>query len=487
MRSSTPFFQAFGPLLFGRAPKSPLADLLKKVKNISSLADLMAAFGCLIPEALLAPAKKGAHSRQRQYSRATTFWAFLSQVLSPGCACREAVRKVQAWFALQGGDIDPSGDTTAYCNARKKLDDKMLQRIHQQLADQIQRKSPLSDLWRGHHVKVVDGTTLSMPDTASNQADYPQPSSQKPGCGFPCMKLVGLFSLATGALLDFAKDNLHIHESVLFRKLWRLLRPGDLLLADRGFCSYFALATLLDGNVQSLMRLHQARRHDLRQGKCLGPNDRLVTWQKPAQRPAGLTEAQFDALPAVLQVRIVKLDVSAKGFRTRAITLVTTLLDASLYPLQALAELYMKRWSVELHFREIKITLGMDVLRTKSVTMIHKELLMHMIAYNIVRALMQEASIPHEVNINSLSFKGTLDTLRHWSQSVDCWQGKPRKQQSLIDAMLKLIAEDLLQMRPDRIEPRAKKRRAKNYKLLNKPRRQMKVPPHRNRPKSVLS
>jgi len=487
MRSSTPFFQAFGPLLFGRSPKSALATLLGKIKELSALNQLFAAFGFLIPQALLAPAEAGPHSRQRQYSLAVVFWAFLSQVLSPGCSCREIVRRVQAWFLLSGSAIEPSSDTAADCTARSKIDDGLLHHIHQQLAERIEGIAPQAALWRGRAVKIVDGTTASMPDTPANQAQYPQPSSQKPGCGFPVMKLVGLFSLATGALLEMVKGTLHIHESLLFRELWKLLCKDDILLSDRGFCSYLAIGSLRARGVDCLMRLHQKRKIDGRRGQRLGANDRLITWPKPRPCPPGFSPEQFAALPATLTLRVVQLDISAKGFRTRSISLVTTLLDPEAYPLQALGELYLQRWGVELHFREIKITLGLDVLRCLSPEMIHKELLMQMISYNIVRALMQEASIRHDVDLRRISFKGTLDTLRHWSQAVDACQGKPRQQSLLIAEMLRLIARDQLPERPGRVEPRAKKRRAKNYHLLTKPRHQMCVPPHRNRPKSRLS
>jgi hypothetical protein len=487
MRSATPFFAAFGPLLFGRSPKSALATLLEKIKDLSSLSQLFAAFGFLIPQALLAPAETGAHSRQRQYSLAIVFWAFLSQVLSPGCSCREIVRRVQAWFVLSSSAIEPSPDTAAYCTARSKIEDGLLHRIHQQLAERIEAIAPQAARWRGRAVKIVDGTMASMPDTLANQAHYPQSSSQKPGCGFPVMKLVGLFSLATGALLEMVKGTLHVHESVLFRELWKLLVQGDILLSDRGFCSYFAISSLRAQGVDCLMRLHQARKLDWRRGQRLGPNDRLILWHRPLQCPPGISPAQFATLPATLTLRVLRLEVSAKGFRTRSITLVTTLLDPQAYPLQALGELYLQRWGVELHFREIKITLGLDVLRCLSPAMIHKELRMQMISYNLVRALMQHAALRHEVDLRRISFKGTLDTLRHWSQAVDSCQGKPRKQSLLIDEMLRLIALDQLPERPGRVEPRAKKRRAKNYHLLTKPRHQMCVPPHRNRPKPRLS
>ena len=483
MRNTTPFFQAFGPLLFGRAPKSPLAAVPGKIQSFSSLSELMSACGSFIPQTLLEPLSEGDHSRQRQYSLPVTFWAFLAQVLSPATSCREIVRRVQAWHASVDSGVELSSETGAYCMARAKVQEYTLAIIHRQLAERCERAVPCHALWRGRSVKIVDGTTVSMPDTDTNQKTYPQPSSQKAGCGFPLMRLVGLFSLASGALLDFAKDNLHVHESLLFRQLWKHLQKGDILLADRGFCSYFALSSLLAQGVDSLLRFNQTRKTDLRHGRRLGSNDRLQIWRKPAIRPKDISQEQFDNIPATLTVRLVKFDIAEKGFRTRSVTVVTTLLDPKDFPLVDLADLYLRRWGVELRFREIKITLAMDVLRCLSPHMIHLELLMHMIAYNVVRALMQEAADRHHVELARISFKGTLDTLRHWSKLIGSRRGMPRKQAQLIDEMLRIIASDQVPDRPNRSEPRAKKRRPKNYQLITRPRNKMGRLPHRNRPR----
>jgi Transposase DDE domain len=304
------------------------AKLLLQADSISGLRE---AFGPMIPDALLCLQKHGSGSRQRLFSPLLTFWAFLSQVLSPHSACREAVRKVQAWWALRHQrDISP--DPSAYCQARARLPDQTLLRVHEQLADRLERNVASQSRWRGRNVTLVDGTNLSMPDTAQNQGAYPQPSTQKPGCGFPMMKLVGLFSLASGALLHFARGSLHIHESQLFGQLWKHLAKGDVILGDRGFCSFFAIGSLLQLGVDSVMRLHPTRRVDCRRGKRLAKDDFLLQWKKPRRRTAAWSQEAFAALPEVLNLRHIRLKVSVKGYRTRSLILVTTLLDPEAYP-----------------------------------------------------------------------------------------------------------------------------------------------------------
>ena len=489
MRNPTPFFAAFKPLLFGRPPRQGPAPFCHRSAAASqALGRLRDTFGFLIPDTLLARQECGVNSRDRLFSSVITFWAFLSQVLCPDAPCREAVRKVQAWWALQSWPpLDQiSANTSAYCQARLRLSLKKLQAIHEHIAQRLERNVPAVALWCARVVKVVDGTNVSMPDTSSNQQAWPQPSSQKPGCGFPMMKLVGLFSLASGALLKIAQGTLHVHESVLFRQLWKELEAGDVLLSDRGFCSYFALAALRSRLVDGVMRLHQARKIDSRRGRCLGPGDRLVEWIKPGQRTSAWTPEEFAALPASMTLRLIRLHVPLKGFRTRQIFLITTLLDALAYPAEAIGQLYMQRWSVELHFREIKTILRLDVLRCKTPAMIQREVLLHLIAYNLVRALMQQAALSYQLDLSRLSFKGTLDTLRHFADVLHATEGQPRKQAALLDHMMLLIAKDQVPLRPFRNEPRAKKRRAKNYHLLTKPRHQMRVPAHRNRPKQII-
>ena len=482
--SSTPFFSALFPLLFGRPPCRELKNLQTQALGTDSISELRKALGQFVPDALL-----GRHTqrgRDRLFTPLVTFWAFLSQVLSPQSACRDAVRKAQAWWSL-GRRLPVSTNTSAYCQARSRLSEQTLLAIHRQTAQRLECNVPTDSLWLGRRVKVVDGTTCSMPDTAESQKAYPQPGSQKPGCGFPMMKLVGLFCLASGALLEVVRGTLRVHESQLFRQLWPHLNPGDILLADRGFCSFFSLSSLQERGVDSVMRLHQRRRVDFRRGKRLAKDDILLNWTKPAQRPEALSVEEFNALPDSLRVRQIRLQPKIKGFRVRTIILVTTLFDPIAFPAQALGELYFQRWSVELHFREIKTLLRLDILRCLSPQMVYKELLLHVIAYNLIRCLMQQAAICHQVDLSRISFKGALDTLHHFADVIRAADTKPRQQTELYSEMLRLIALDQLPIRPQRSEPRAKKRRPKNYHLLTKPRKSMVITQHRSRHKAALS
>jgi Transposase DDE domain len=481
---STPFFSALFPLLFGRPPCRELKNLQARASGSDSISELRKALGQFVPDALL-----GRHTqsgRNRLFTPLVTFWAFLSQILSPQSACRDAVRKAQAWWSL-GRRLPVSTNTSAYCQARSRLSDQTLLAIHRQTAQRLECNVPTDSLWLGRRVKVVDGTTCSMPDTAESQKAYPQPGSQKPGCGFPMIKLVGLFCLASGALLEVVRGTLRVHESQLFRHLWPHLNPGDVLLADRGFCSFFSLSSLQERGVDCLMRLHQRRRVDFRRGKRLGPEDIVLHWTKPAQRPETLNAQEFSALPDSLTVRQIRLHPKIKGFRVRTIVLVTTLLDPIAFPVEVLGELYFQRWSVELHFREIKTLLRLDILRCLSPQMVHKELLLHMIAYNLIRCLMQQAAICHHVDLSRISFKGTLDTLHHFADVIRAAAAKPRRRAQLYSEMLRLIALDQLPIRPLRSELRAKKRRAKNYQLLTKPRKLMIIIQHRSRHKAALT
>jgi len=482
MRNNTPFLPKFGPLLFGRPPKSEQTKAREKLQSAQSLGDLKAVCADSIPDNFLAPTAKGAHSRRRQYSLPVVFWAFLAQVLSPNTSCREIVRRVKAWHASLPSDFDASPQTVAFCKARSKLPEKNLADICKHIANRCERNIPQGALWKGRPVKIIDGTTISMPDTPANQEQYPQHSSQKPGCGFPLMRMVGLFSLASGALLHFAKSSIHVHETLLFRQLWGFFEKDDILLGDRGFCSFYALSELKKRGIDSVIRLNQTRKTDMTKGKKLGSNDCLQVWKKPALVPRGITEEEFAQIPETLTARVVEIHFVANGFRSTNCLIVTTLLDAVAYPVVALGELYFQRWGIELHFRELKTLLGMEILRCRSPHMITRELLMHTIAYNVIRYIMQSASIRHNKPLARISFKGSLDTLRHWAPLLDADRNFPRKQRELLFQMLQIIASDPLPERPTRSEPRAKKRRSKNYQLLNKPRKSIGHLPRRNRP-----
>ena len=483
MRAKTPFFQAFGALLFGRRA-SKVAEQMKQLRSLGEIYEL---FGELLPKGLLRCSESGENSRDRKLTPEVTFWAFVSQVFDVGSACRDTVRKIEAWWrwsqkthvTTEDKRVTPS----AYCQARKRLDSRTLRLIFQQLSWTLGRRIRDDQLWLSRRVKIVDGTTFSMPDTPDNQRCWPQPTSQKEGLGFPCLKMVGLFCLSSGGLENIATGTLHQHESVLFRELWKDLQEGDVVLTDRGFSSYAAMARLSELKVDSVMRLHQARKVDFRRGCCLGPDDRLMTWAKPTQRTDAWSQEEWDALPETLELRLIRLRVTAPGFRTQKVTIVTTLTDGEAYPADAIRALYGQRWGVELHFYQLKILLGLDILRCKSPKMIEKEMFVHLIAYNLIRVFMQQAADRHKVELGRISFKGTLDTVRQFAAVVHAARHQPRRREQLIDEMLAMIADDPVPERPGRIEPRAKKRRAKNYHLLTKPRHQMRVPSHRNRPR----
>lgn len=268
--TTTPFFPAWRPRL---------ARLGQRVRHLrsQSLMHLDLLFGSLLPSWLLAQADEGPNSREQIYSVRRTFFGFLYQVLNPDCPCREVVRQIQSLLTLFSSRR-VSEDTGAYCAARARLPLDILARLRCAVAAHA---SKAEELWMGFRVRVLDGTAVSMPDTQKNQRAYPQSAEQKPGCGFPFMKIVGIFSLSTGALLDYARGNKHQHELSLLHRLLDVFKSGDLVLADRGFSCYTLLALLWRKNVPALMRLHHARSGDLRRGKRLGKHDRLIVWRKP--------------------------------------------------------------------------------------------------------------------------------------------------------------------------------------------------------------
>ena len=469
----TPFFPQLRTRLAALGPR--VHDLRQQ-----SLLHLEQLLGQFIPLGLLSQADEGLNSRERIYSLRRTFWAFLYQVLNPTCPCREVVRQIQALFCLHHlGPVDEA--TGGFCQARLRLPLDLLQRLRHAVAALANRLLPeVQQLWFGLCPKVIDGTTTTMPDTPQNQRAYPQSRSQKPGCGFPLMKIVGIFSLSSGVLLDYVKGNKHQHELALLRKLLDHFKPRDLAVADRGFSSYVLMALLLLRGVGSLFRLHQARAADFRKGKRLGPNDRLFTWAKPQQKPSYLPQSLWKLIPTELSVRVLRFQLRVPGFRPQSVTLVTTLIDAQVYPALELARLYARRWRIELWFRHIKTSMGMERLRCKRPKMVHKELEMFFIAYNLIRALMAEAAAIHEVPVDRISFKGTVDASRQYSIAIAQARSK-KKQRELVDELLKVIALDQVPDRPGRREPRAVKRRPKPYPLLNKPRAKFKEIAHRNR------
>lgn len=468
--NTTPFFPAWRPRL------ARLGQHVHRLRH-QSLMHLDLLFGPLLPSWLLAQADEGPNSREQIYSVRRTFFGFLYQVLNPDCPCREVVRQIQSLFALFSSRR-VSEDTGAYCIARGRIPLDVLARLRCAVAAHAAKAE---ELWMGLRVRVLDGTAVSMPDTHANQRTYPQSAEQKPGCGFPFMKIVGIFSLSTGVLLDYSRGNKHQHELSLLHRLLDVFKSGDLVLADRGFSCYSLLALLWGKRVPALMRLHHARSGDLRRGKRLGKNDRLIVWRKPQNcERKYISMKLWKRLAPELPVRILRYRLCCAGYRTRSVTLVTTLLDPELYPAEQLALLYARRWQIELWFRDLKTAMGMNVLRCQSPKMIHKELEMFFIAYNLIRCLMIQASRDYQVDLNRLSFQGTVDSIRQFSAALaQARSGK--RQKHLMRDLLQAIAADLVPYRPGRREPRAVKRRPNPCAYLTKPRHKFKDSQHRNR------
>ena len=413
--------------------------------------------------------------RDSFWSPALTLLTFILQVSSGEKTLRAGVAALLSQLRLRGEEDLPSVDPTAYCQARKRLPAEVLDQVSTELVHQSSTLVGPDHRWRGLAVKTVDGSTVSMPDTPSLQKQFPQPGRQKPGCGFPVARLVALFCWATGAVIGLAIGNLRITENNLLRqKFAEWFKPGDLLMGDRHFCSYTDIARLLAQGVDCLFRLHQRRPADFRKGKRLGRYDQLVTWTRPDQwlPSSGMTREEFEQLPETLTVRMIRVQRTPKGFRSRTITLVTTLLDPIAYPASEIRALYRDRWTAELNLRSLKTYLGMEILRGQSPDVVRKEITMHVMVYNLIRLLMWHAARQHEADLHRLSFTGTLHRLR---EMIAYFIFRPLQGQidsdRLLSQLLQWIADDRLPHRPDRFEPRRKKRRAKVYSLLSKPRR----------------
>jgi hypothetical protein len=336
------------------------------------------------------------------------------------------------------------------------------------------------DLWCGHQVRVVDGTTVTLPDTPENQNRYPQQSVQRPGCGFPILRLTGLFSLATGLFTAWATGAWRDHELQLLNQLWEHCDPDDVILGDRGFCTWGVLALCLHYRLHVVVRARGTKRRDFRRGQRLGRDERLVRWAKPALRPRTIPPELWNQLPSQLTLRLVRCRVDQPGFRTREVILVTTLLDRVRYPLSTLSELFLRRWEMELSLRDLKITLQMDQLSCKNPANVERELRQHILMHNLVRRLMLESARHHGVPRNRLSFAGALAGARRFAEAL-AQTRSPRVRRQLFADLLEQLALDPVPDRPGRREPRAVKRRPKPYPRLTCHRRHFREIQHQNR------
>ncbi|MCK5859577.1 MAG: IS4 family transposase [Abyssibacter sp.] len=348
-----------------------------------------------------------------------------------------------------------------------------------QLASHSKRDKSLDD----RRVVVVDGTGLSMPDTPENQSRWPQSHRQKPGCGFPTARMLGLFDLSTGGHIAHHLGNKHTSELAALRHLWSALEPSDILLGDRGFCSYFDIAQLQARQVDTVTTLKKRKPAKATEAiEVLGDDDLLIQWPKPRWAAHyRYSQADWETLPEYLPVRQIKVTVGEPGFRTQSFYLITTLTDPVAYSAESLADLYRQRWQVELYFRDIKTTLDMDVLRCQTPDMVIKEITMHWIVYNGLRTVMIRATKTRpKVSLNAISFKACIQAVRQWSAAADP-NITPAAQRRVLRELLESIATATIPDRPGRTEPRCVKRRPKNYQRMTKPRDQMRVTPHRGK------
>lgn len=405
--------------------------------------------------------------RERLLDPVVTLQLFLVQVLHGNTACTHLRHLTKLAVTA-----------SAYCQARAKLPLALFQTLLRAVSERLQETLLDEGRWLGHRTFFVDGSSFSMPDTAALQARFGQPGGQRAGCGFPVAHLMALFHAGSGMLLEVFAAPLRVHDLSQVAQVHPALRGGDVLIADRGFCSYVHLALLLQRGVQAVLRVHQRQIVDFTPGrphvvpgkgstrnqrgqprsrwlKQLGPEDQIVEWFKPIDGPEWLNAAQFAALPDALRVRELRYQVQRPGFRVKTITLVTTLLDADLYTVEELSQLYFARWRIEVNFAHLKTTMGMDVLKCKSVDGVLKELIVFALVYNLVRAVMGAAALRQGVDVERVSF---LDAARWLAAATPAEQ------------LIRLVVNP---HRPNRYEPRVRKRRPKQYPLMTAPRTEL--------------
>lgn len=392
--------------------------------------------------------------RERQFPPTETLSMFLAQALSEDRSCQKAV--ADAAIKRLIGDLSPCSTATGgYCQARKRLPLEMVSTLACYTGKLITSEVPPQWRWHGKRVRLIDGSTVTLPDTAANQAVYPQQSGQQPGLGFPLVRIVGIICLSSGALLNSAVGSYSgkgCSEQTLLRGMLDTISPGDLALGDALFATYFLLAWLIENAVDGVFEQLGARKRvtDFRCGQRLGPKDHLIEYLKPKQKPDWLSQEDYDRAPQSITVREMK---------TGGKVLVATLLSPKAYPKHELKELYKQRWQVELDLRNIKTTLGMETLSCKTPEMIEKEIGVYFLAYNLIRLLMAQSALLADILPRQLSFKHTVQLWLAWSQSTQTTDAQ-------VDALFVLIAQKIVGNRPGRVEPRAVKRRPKAYPLL---------------------
>jgi len=413
------------------------------------------------------------------YSTSVVLWAFLSQVLRDGkeAACQAAVARIVAWRCEQGLE-PPTADTGDYCRARSKLVPGALREISCEVAEELEQAAEPDWLWKGkHHAKLVDGFTFTMPDTPANRADYSQIKNQKPGVGQPIARAAAIVSLATGAIMNLtfgAFEGKQTGETSLLRTLLGSFRTGDVVVMDRYYCSYMLLAMLLGQGTHACVRKHRYRQNSQQRVRRLGEHDHLVVWQRP-ERPKWMDQSLYQQIPKTMELREVCFRVVVPGYRTQFIEVITTLTDAGEYSREDLANLYGFRWNAELDIRSLKSTLNLDHVRCKTPAMVESEVWTTILGYNLIRTTAAGAAQLSGRQPRQISFTATCQyVLAAWMQISSGWI-KPEHMTPFGLRVLEQIAGCEVANRPGRIEPRAVKRRRDRFKLMRKPRHELRA------------
>lgn len=403
------------------------------------------------------------------YNPVVTLWIFLSQVISADRSLAAAVEGFLAWRLSQGLSAC-STNTGGYSRARSRLGEQLLATLTRNTGLELARQAIPEWLWKGRHVKLFDGSTVSMPDTAQNQAAYPQQANQKSGVGFPLARIGVLFSLSVGSVLDLGLRRWagkFQSELAILRDMWDRFDAGDVLVTDRYLCSHMEIAVLQSLGVDVVARMHAQRKVDFRRGKHIGVEDHLVSWKKPP-KPEWMSNEQYAALPDEMVMRELRYRVQADGFRPTTIVLATTLLGAEQYPWDDVADLYGQRWDAEINLRSLKTIMQMDVLRGETPEMVRKEIWACLLAYNQIRTVIAQAAAKHGKPPNNISFKRALRTVESFRPTLAA--ATPQTLPKIYEQLLHAIAAHEIGDRPGREEPRRVKRRPKPYPRLTQPR-----------------
>jgi len=432
-------------------------------------------FASVLSEKTIAPALQAIEAvwKDRIYTPLVTLWVFLGQVISADHSCRAAVARLIS-HRISRGQEACSSLTGAYCQARSRLPEKFFSIVTCLVGRKLDSNANSKWLRKGRRVYMFDGTTVTMPDTPENQAAYPQIYNQKPGLGFPIARIGAIISLSCGAVLDLGfcrYAGKGQGEVSLLRRMWDILSPGDILLADRLMSNWTSIVMLQERGLELVSRLNKANRQaDFRRGKRLGKDDHVVHWRKPSSIRS-IDWKTYKSLPEFLMIRETRFRVEQRGFRTKAIVVVTTLLDPKTMTKDDLAELYRAKWNNELDLRSIKTTMQMDVLRCKTPELVHKEVWTHILAYNLIRTIMAQAAVKHDIEPRTISFKGTLQTLEAFQPLID-FQGcrGTSFRVSLYQQILDSIALHRVADRPDRFEPRKRKGKPLRFDKMTRPR-----------------